>query len=1084
MNQFNKTLTLILFSLVFCSIVSANKNSVKPSAFADLGDQAFHLLSLDNNKSNQLSFKLDGLSVNIPVISNNKTQSNSFIHQSIDEGHISATQGKNSLFGQMHLKDKHYILTTNQAGIWAVELPESGISYNDCGMDHSHHAAKHDFSHHNFKSIHNTNKNNKAAGTIIDVLVIYDQAIADRYPGDLLQTRVDQYFNVSNQSFVNSAIDLAIRQVGLEQVGYNLDDSNFILLDQLQQSLSLGFGTTGLEDVPQLRETTGADLVVFLRTHNIETRDSCGVAFLPESNNNGFDTSRGVNITVDGMSSWSLCTERTFIHEIGHNLSAGHHNWDPTELGYPIDAKGFAKLGQFSTIMGAFGTGRPDRFLELDYFSNPNVQCGGGPCGVVGQRDNAKIIRQLMGPVSNYQASVSNAPLPADFSIALTDLDGDGVLDSDDKFPYDATETTDSDGDGVGDNGDAFPNNPSENSDFDSDGLGDFSDPDGDNDGVNNSFDTFPFDPTEFMDQDWDGIGQYIDAFGFDSSESVDSDGDGIGNNADNDDDNDGVIDIDDMKQDLLVINVGNNRILRFDAQTGLSKGIEVFPGDGLLTFQSDLAVDQRTQNLFFTSSSSVKILDLMNTNAMPELFLPAYSDTGPQIGTGFPTALGVNENSQFLMVPKIGRTGIDYYEYTNFSSPAQRFLGNLSEAEPENIIDLYQTDDFIYALGQNIKLNRASVGIFDNPENFDFEKIGLRSTPWLVDPYAFVVRGDDIMIHTDQSRNKLVMTDGNDGSFAGIFADIAELGYSNPTGIEITKDGRLLVAVSDQNKILHFNLETGEFIGELVNGFGLDQPHKMVLVPQLQDRFHKDADKTLRPNAGGWFNLASSGRGLNIGIFNNRIQILWFTFDEQGEPIWYSAADFLIGNEFSSQLLKNTISDDGELLFETVGQIDLTFDNEREAFFEWQLGEDSGSEPLTWLQSSGEPDVADYTGLWSRPDTPGWGLAVNTNGDFTFTIAFIYDEAGEPRWAISDVFSGLGPLTFDMVTVFSEGLCPTCTGDISTTRVDSGTMTLILDDEGSSWSSDFLWADPVPGGWPLNDTEIIRISSPPTRPR
>lgn len=44
--------------------------------------------------------------------------------------------------------------------------------------------------------------------------------------------------------------------------------------------------------------------------------------------------------------------------------------------------------------------------------------------------------------------------------IPFLDSDGDGITDSDDAFPNDATETTDSDGDGVGDNTDAFPNDP------------------------------------------------------------------------------------------------------------------------------------------------------------------------------------------------------------------------------------------------------------------------------------------------------------------------------------------------------------------------------------------------------------------------------------------------------------------------------------------------------------------------------------------------------------------------------------------------------------------------------------------------
>lgn len=53
------------------------------------------------------------------------------------------------------------------------------------------------------------------------------------------------------------------------------------------------------------------------------------------------------------------------------------------------------------------------------------------------------------------------------------DSDGDGVLDSEDAFPNDGTETSDSDGDGVGDNADVFPNDASETQDSDGDGYGD-----------------------------------------------------------------------------------------------------------------------------------------------------------------------------------------------------------------------------------------------------------------------------------------------------------------------------------------------------------------------------------------------------------------------------------------------------------------------------------------------------------------------------------------------------------------------------------------------------------------------------------
>ncbi|MBT1062475.1 cadherin-like domain-containing protein [Bowmanella sp. Y26] len=139
------------------------------------------------------------------------------------------------------------------------------------------------------------------------------------------------------------------------------------------------------------------------------------------------------------------------------------------------------------------------------------------------------------------------------------DFDGDGVVDSADAFPNDATETTDSDNDGTGDNSDAFPNDPNEQLDTDLDGVGNNADLDDDGDNVADTDDAFPLDASEWLDTDLDGIGNNADtdddndnvpdaadALPLDPTETLDTDNDGIGNNADTDDDGDGVLDSND----------------------------------------------------------------------------------------------------------------------------------------------------------------------------------------------------------------------------------------------------------------------------------------------------------------------------------------------------------------------------------------------------------------------------------------------------------------------------------------------------------------------------------------------------------
>jgi len=125
----------------------------------------------------------------------------------------------------------------------------------------------------------------------------------------------------------------------------------------------------------------------------------------------------------------------------------------------------------------------------------------------------------------------------------VADTDNDDVGDNADVFPNDASEVADTDNDGVGDNADVFPNDASEVADTDNDGVGDNADvfpndasevADTDNDGVGDNADVFPNDPSEVADTDNDGVGDSADVFPNDPSEVADTDNDGIGDNRDN----------------------------------------------------------------------------------------------------------------------------------------------------------------------------------------------------------------------------------------------------------------------------------------------------------------------------------------------------------------------------------------------------------------------------------------------------------------------------------------------------------------------------------------------------------------------
>ena len=122
------------------------------------------------------------------------------------------------------------------------------------------------------------------------------------------------------------------------------------------------------------------------------------------------------------------------------------------------------------------------------------------------------------------------------YRCTLTALKGDfrsEVLSTGSVAPL-AMAGADTDGDGFLDVSDNCPSVSNvDQADFDGDGLGDVCDDDDDNDGVADINDPFPLNSNETTDTDGDGVGDNADAFPNDESETADSDGDGVGDNAD-----------------------------------------------------------------------------------------------------------------------------------------------------------------------------------------------------------------------------------------------------------------------------------------------------------------------------------------------------------------------------------------------------------------------------------------------------------------------------------------------------------------------------------------------------------------------
>ncbi len=349
-------------------------------------------------------------------------------------GYAFLTIGQSGLFGRIATESGQFLVHTDAGGTWLVALDHPYVHvHQDCPVT----GRTHDFLKPTV-----TDTDQSGSGTIqIDQMIIYTSGVQERYPGDLIDTRVNHLVALTNQAMTDSNLDIVLRLVHHELTNNFSDDSNFDALDDMRLALA-GEPVAGLEDLAATREAFGADLIALLSTANIETRGACGVAYFPFFNENlgEYDNSYAVQISNDGVTNWSVCADSTFPHEVGHQLGAHHHreSFNPDFL---PDTTGFGLVvpDRYNTLMSSISSADVNRYKRLNVFTNPDIQCGGDPCGSnePGKEINNAEVMAVFAPIV---ADYMNATIPGEIQPpppSMPDSDGDGIPDWDDPYPFD-----------------------------------------------------------------------------------------------------------------------------------------------------------------------------------------------------------------------------------------------------------------------------------------------------------------------------------------------------------------------------------------------------------------------------------------------------------------------------------------------------------------------------------------------------------------------------------------------------------------------------------------------------------------------
>lgn len=229
----------------------------------------------------------------------------------------------------------------------------------------------------------------------------------------------------------------------------------------------------------------------------------------------------------------------------------------------------------------------------------------------------------------------------------------------------------------------------------------------------------------------------------------------------------------------------------------------------------------------------------------------------------------------------------------------------------------------------------------------------------------------------------------------------------------------------------------------------------------------------------GHWWEPARSGSGFDIFSAAGQVGVVWFTYDREGKPVWYTASGTVasLGTAETWPLMKHRWVGGRKQAPTAVGAIRLVVQHPEQIEVAWSIDGQGGVTTIEPLTFSGVVNEIDHSGHWFDPTNSGWGFSLQHQGDILGGALFTYDSAGEPIW-----LSGYarGSDTVDYAAY--RGACPSCSY-AAPTSTNAGRLTFEFAGESSLTLRNGLTV-PMAQGVQLAGAHAVQLGRPAsTRP-
>ena len=230
-------------------------------------------------------------------------------------------------------------------------------------------------------------------GSVVDVLVVYTPAVRAAAGGTAaINAHIDNAAAVTNTAYADSGVNQRIRVVYRAETAYAESGSGTAL------GALRGSGDGQMDEVHALRNTYGADLVALMGVFS----DACGVAYLMTSVSATFASS------AFSVTAWDCAVgNRSFAHELGHNMGLHHDPANAGGQGAYSYAYGYQDPDNFRTVMAYACAG--GTCPRVGRFSNPNSTYNGRVTGTANQ-NNVLALNNTAFWVANFRQAIDPGP--------------------------------------------------------------------------------------------------------------------------------------------------------------------------------------------------------------------------------------------------------------------------------------------------------------------------------------------------------------------------------------------------------------------------------------------------------------------------------------------------------------------------------------------------------------------------------------------------------------------------------------------------------------------------------------------------